>query len=695
MTVVKPPRVAAFTLGHGERSWERPTSDTDKRSGVKTLRDMLVDQTYDVRTLSAADGLIQDVPKDVSVVMVIGPQKPFLPDELAALNRFLGRGGRLLLALDPENKVDMQEVLEPFSLTYMAEPLANDQVFARRTHQDSDRANIVTATFTSHPSVTTLQRLGGRAPVILPGAGWINTQRDRSAEIPVDAPIKAHHATFVDKNGNFQADPGEDRRAWELAATAVKKDARLFVLADSDALSDDAIKVAANELLALDIVHWLMGDETYSGVVSTEADVAISHTRKQDVLWFYSTIFLAPALVVAAGVAITKRSRRKPRGAGGSGSSSSGASPAGGAPPPAGRPATEGCHDRTRGSGSRRPGGAGPAGRQLHLAARARARARGGHDHRRDEVRSGRRSATRTTPARSTSPRTRGAARRRSGCTWSARRRPRIRKAAHEDAAAQAGRRRATWRAAKTRSSCSTRSRRWSRRARFGSLDAAKLKELGLEAPKRKLEVTVKGEVRRYEIGQPANATGGESFIRDTRDGRVYLMPRTMLTELQNGAPPGRSPAAHVRAAGVRSHRGVVGRQAEGAPAGRTRVADDGGVRVLQDPRQARSDGEELARRHLADVPVGHPRPRRGAVGRQARAGRARRLLRRQEGGGVARARQARAQVDSTTGISGDDTSPPPAQPEVYARTEHTAGWAKLHSASSPITDAQKLVAAP
>ena len=51
--------------------------------------------------------------------------------------------------------------------------------------------------------------------------------------------------------------------------------------------------------------------------------------------------------------------------------------------------------------------------------------------------------------------------------------------------------------------------------------------------------------------------------------------------------------------------------------------------------------------------------------------------------------------VDSTTGISGDDTSPPAAQPEVYARTEHTAGWAKLHSASSLITDAQKLVAAP
>jgi hypothetical protein len=327
MMVVKPPRTFAFTLGHGERSWEKPESDTDKRPGLKTLRDVLVDQTYDVRTLSAAEGLGQDVPKDISVVAVIGPQKPFLPEESAALNRYIDRGGRVLIALDPENKVDMHEVLEPLSLSYKAEMLANDQVFARRTHQDSDRANLVTATFTSHPSVTTLQRLGARAPLILPGAGWINTKRERSAATPVDSPIKAHYATFVDKNGNFQPDPGEDRRAWELAATAVKKDARVFVLADSDCLDDEAIRAGANELLALDVAHWLVGDEAFAGVASTEADVPITHTRKQDVVWFYSTIFLAPALVIGVGVAVTRGTRRRKRrpGDAGGGASAQGA----------------------------------------------------------------------------------------------------------------------------------------------------------------------------------------------------------------------------------------------------------------------------------------------------------------------------------------------------------------------------------
>jgi hypothetical protein len=87
----------------------------------------------------------------------------------------------------------------------------------------------------------------------------------------------------------------------------------VFVIADSDWCNDETVKVAANGGLALDVIHWLMGDEAFSGQTSTEADVKITHTRKQDVVWFYSTIFLAPALVIGAGVFVTRKSRRKRR----------------------------------------------------------------------------------------------------------------------------------------------------------------------------------------------------------------------------------------------------------------------------------------------------------------------------------------------------------------------------------------------
>src|SRR3954470_16527974 len=312
LTIVKPPRTIAFTLGHGERTWERGETETDKRPGIAMLRDGLIDQTYDVRSVNPADGLMNEVPKGITVLAIIGPRTPFQPEEYASINRFIDGGGRVLIALDPENKIDMHEVLGPLNLEFKPELLANEQSFARRIEQKiSDRANLVTATFSSHPSVSTLMRLGPRASVVLPGAGWINTKRDRTAAIPVDAAIKAHFSTFVDKNGNFTADPGEDKRPWELAAAATQKDGRVFVIADSDWMSDEALKVPGNGVLALDVVHWLMGDEAFSGQTSTEADVKITHTRKQGVGWFYSTIFLAPALVIGAGVRVPRRKRRR------------------------------------------------------------------------------------------------------------------------------------------------------------------------------------------------------------------------------------------------------------------------------------------------------------------------------------------------------------------------------------------------
>jgi hypothetical protein len=271
LSIVKPPRMAGFTLGHGERTWERGETETDKRVGIAVLRDGLMDQTYDVRSVNAADGLMNEVPKGITMLAIIGPRTPFQPEEYAAINRYIDGGGRVLIALDPENKVDMHEVLQPLNLEFKAEPLANEQAYARRLEQKiSDRANLVTATFSASPSVSTLQRLGPRGSVVLPGAGWINTKRDRTAAIPVDAPIKAHFATFADKNGNFIQDPGEEKRAWELAATAIKKDARVFVIADSDWIGDEAIKVPGNGVLALDVIKWLMGDEAFSGQTSTE-----------------------------------------------------------------------------------------------------------------------------------------------------------------------------------------------------------------------------------------------------------------------------------------------------------------------------------------------------------------------------------------------------------------------------------------
>jgi hypothetical protein len=79
----------------------------------------------------------------------------------------------------------------------------------------------------------------------------------------------------------------------------------------------------------LDAVRWLMGDEKFQGEITSEADVPITHTRKQDVIWFYSTIFLVPALVVGLGLIVTRRRRGPAAGRGPKSPPSSASPPAG------------------------------------------------------------------------------------------------------------------------------------------------------------------------------------------------------------------------------------------------------------------------------------------------------------------------------------------------------------------------------
>ena len=89
------------------------------------------------------------------------------------------------------------------------------------------------------------------------------------------------------------------------------QDGRAFVIGDSDVFSDLLIRNRANALLAFDVVRWLLGEPESTGPVSNEEDVPVHHTRKQDVFWFYSSVFLAPTIVLLVGWATTRKRRKR------------------------------------------------------------------------------------------------------------------------------------------------------------------------------------------------------------------------------------------------------------------------------------------------------------------------------------------------------------------------------------------------
>ncbi len=328
LQVSRKQKVAYFTAGHDERSDAPGVHDPEageRRSSVRALRAQLADQGFEVKDLGLAQGLGTDVPADASLVLVVGPAKPFLPEENVALQRYLDRNGRLLVALDPEAGLTFSELLSNLWLEYNPVPLAHDAYYYPLTRQISDRINIGAVSWSSHASVTTNSRMGDRGAVLLMGAGYLaKKEKAGTGIINVDVNLRTPKDTWADKNGDFNFNEGAEMRAsYDLIASVTKRnasavgpdeEARVVVMADSDLLTDRALRLnRGNQILVVDTFRWLAGEERFSGQVSSEEDMPVTHTRKEDLIWFYLSIFAVPALVVGLGFVMTAKRKKRTR----------------------------------------------------------------------------------------------------------------------------------------------------------------------------------------------------------------------------------------------------------------------------------------------------------------------------------------------------------------------------------------------
>jgi hypothetical protein len=317
MRVAREERTIYLTVGHGEindPSSTGPLEEAPFRS-IDALRNLFRLLNYRVQDLGIQGGLGNDVPADAAVVLVLGPQRPFLDPELQAIDRYLGRGGSVLLAMEPEGMFQLGPLRERLGIEYRNTLLADDQQHLRQRGNISDRRLIVTDRFTSHTAVTTLGQAGAGAGILMMGAGHLETFGSGSNATFV---VRSLPSTFADLDRDFEFDQGtEERKIYSLVA-AVESDSvddaqgmRAIVVADAELFSDAVVSsLGLNAALAADAMRWLGREEDLAGETTTEEDVAIAHTRNEDVAWFYSTILGAPSLVLVLGLVGVRRRRR-------------------------------------------------------------------------------------------------------------------------------------------------------------------------------------------------------------------------------------------------------------------------------------------------------------------------------------------------------------------------------------------------
>lgn len=323
--LVKDPQTVYFTVGHGERSLEGDGTSKGRAQG-KSLKKLLDGQNVTSKKLGIADGLTDKVPEDAAVVVVFGPEQPFLPEEARALASYVERGGALAIFLDPPrpgtDDVDVAVSLSPVfaALGLKSAPgeVVNDKEYVKQSGTAADHVFVFSTSFGTHKAVKTLNGARGKAALLFLSARAL--QKTEAAASPkVSFIARSRPATFVDENGNRRHDDPEKRDIVDFAAAVEMKtdgiagaEARALVVGDSDVIADALLQNEANAVFAYEALLWLLRDDISAADGATVSDDApIRHTRDEDTLWFYGTTFLAPGAVVAVGLVITRLRRRR------------------------------------------------------------------------------------------------------------------------------------------------------------------------------------------------------------------------------------------------------------------------------------------------------------------------------------------------------------------------------------------------
>jgi hypothetical protein len=334
MKLVREKRKAYVMVGHGEINDQESLPPELKgrvpERRTSLLKKRLNELNYEVKDLGLID-LAKDVPDDATIVIMLAPSVPLQPAEWAALSRYLDKGGRLLIALDPKGDPSLGELGGKLGIKYDPASLTDDQQFMPQRGTLADRRFAITQQFSAHASTTSLSRTVGKGMILIDSGAFEDAPFEGSGAQPKKTvTIRSQDTSWLDTNDNYQFDgASEKRQRWTLAEAVEgpklkdpegkdRDGYRVALFADADLFADVGVESMGRMALVMvsgplldDTVKWLGGEEVFAGDVVSEDDKPIQHTKNQDAVWFTVTIVGAPLLVLTLGLLGTWFRRRK------------------------------------------------------------------------------------------------------------------------------------------------------------------------------------------------------------------------------------------------------------------------------------------------------------------------------------------------------------------------------------------------
>ena len=288
-----------YLTGHGERKLDGIANfDMGNPYGAK-----LKQNGYRIAPLNLA--MAQEVPNNVSTLVITQPQVDMLPGEVDKLLQYVDRGGNLLWLIDVEPLHGLERLAEKLDLVLppgvVLDPTANEM------RAPTNWA--IGTSYTPH-AITRNFTLITAFPSARPLTWGENSEWKRQNLIEVAA------RGWVSRSGKPQFDKAHDTRGPVIIATALQRniqdrEQRIVVVGNGAFLANSYAGNGGNVDMGMNMVNWLAGEDkliTLQPRNARDATVTMSKT----LLGFIGLTFLfvAPLLLAVWGTWLWWKRRR-------------------------------------------------------------------------------------------------------------------------------------------------------------------------------------------------------------------------------------------------------------------------------------------------------------------------------------------------------------------------------------------------
>ena len=318
-----------FLTGHGERS------GAQERRGFKVAKKALQNEGFELADLNLLT-TESEVPKDASVVIIPGPKKDLLPNEVKSLKNYLVRGGRLFILLDPFQNGGLKDFLAGYGVNL------DDGMVLEINELSKALGTLMPLTNQYGPSPITR---GFTLPTFFPNPRplFLNQEVKNVTLVPL---VKSSASSWEklgqewlknwEKNQKPLYDPKQDKKGpFTLAALAEPKSddnsknpgkktdkaepekspekesqAYLVVFGDADFAADEFFNQLGNGDLFLNTVNFLAAEEKQIIIRKTDKNFEpMLLTGWTTLVVFVVSVILLPLTMLCAGVAVYLRRR--------------------------------------------------------------------------------------------------------------------------------------------------------------------------------------------------------------------------------------------------------------------------------------------------------------------------------------------------------------------------------------------------